>query len=143
ETDLSQLLQDMSYLSMDKMPPVLKQKLDESLYSRNSMALLLEWLGKPVNGENDAQSLRMAHSAGAQAFRMIPNPKETSLASARNELERFWSPLPDFMAVKPEKSFACGNTSTSTKSTLIRYWWPQSLGLEPSTLERSPGFVIY
>ncbi|MGK5092812.1 hypothetical protein WDW89_12455 [Deltaproteobacteria bacterium TL4] len=104
---------------------------------------MIEWLGKPPGSTTDAHALKICRSAGALAFQMVPHPTDPTLISARTALEQFWSERPDFQKIKPKKSTTCGNTSTATQATLVRYWWPATLIDKTSLPEYSPGFIVY
>ena len=104
------------------------------------MAVLLQWLGKPMGEGADPQASKLARHAGATAFRMVPNPGNAALEEARNSLVSFWGGI-DLPCERPDQSVACGNVND--RSLRIRYWWPRELLNPGVALQPSPGFVVF
>ncbi|WP_157866551.1 DUF1998 domain-containing protein [Aromatoleum aromaticum] len=142
ETALAGMLEPMYYGGQETLSPPLRAMIDERFVSRNAVAVLIDWLGKPVGEALDEHSLRMARSAGATAFRMVPNPRVPELADARDELAKFWLNVGALPCDRPEKYVPCGNITQP--EVRLRYLWPALLagGSANGMPEKSPGFVI-
>ena len=113
----------------------------QSNWKQHAVAVLLHWLGKPTGESGDQQAKKIAHHAGATAFRMVPNPLNPELEDTRRKLNQFWSGLDDLACERPAQSVACGNVNSS--SLMLRYAWPSELANSAGPIPLSPGFVIY
>lgn len=141
ETTLADGLEVMCFNPKDKLPPPLRSMLDDSFWTQHAVALLLHWLGKPTGDSSDQQAGKLAHHAGATAFRMVPNPTSAELGDARIKLVQFWSGLEQLPCERPAQSVACGNVNDL--SLTLRYWWPSELANSAALIPASPGFVIF
>ena len=115
--------------------------LDESLWTHHAMAVLIRWLAKPADDGGDQQAIKMAHHAGATAFRMVPNPAIAELEESRIKLVQFWSNVKSPPCDRSSQSVAAGNLNDL--SLMLRYWWPRELADPSAPIPVSPGFVIY
>lgn len=141
ETTLADGLEAMCFNPKDKLPPPLRSMLDDRFWTQHAVALLLHWLGKPTGDSGDQQARKLAHHAGATAFRMVPNPTTAALEDARIKLDQFWSGLEQLPCERPAQSVACGNVNDH--SLTLRYWWPSELANSVALIPASPGFVIF
>ena len=140
ETNLADSLESMCFNPKGLLPPLLRSMLDDSLWSQHAVAVLLQWLGKPIGESADLHAAKVARHAGATAFRMVPNPGNAALEEARAKLVNFWNGL-DLQCEGPDQSVACGNVNDF--SLTLRYWWPRELINATAPIPPSPGFVIF
>lgn len=141
ESVLADSLDVMCFNSTEQLTKPLRTMLDDNYWSRHAVAVLLHWLGKPTGEDGDQQGKKLARHAGATAFRMVPNPVNPALESARAKLIQFWSGLEQLPCEQPAKSVACGNINDL--SLRLRYWWPSELASSATLIPASPGFVIF
>jgi DEAD/DEAH box helicase domain-containing protein len=125
DTSLADCLEAMCCNEKGALPPPLRSLLDDDLWTRHAVAVLLQWLGKPPGEGGDQQAGRLARHAGATAFRMIPHPQSALLEEARNQLLSFWNGLDNLPCEHPARSVPCGNVNDP--SLRLRYWWPGEL----------------
>lgn len=141
ETTLVDCLDAMCFNAKDTLPPSLKLMLDESLWTHHAMAVLIRWLAKPADDSGDQHATKIAHHAGATAFRMVPKPDNAALKEARIKLAQFWNDVKDLPCERAIQSVASGNVNDL--SVALRYWWPKELADQAAPISPSPGFVIY
>ncbi len=141
ETTLADCLEAMCFNPKGQLPPPIRSMLDDSYWTHHAVAVLLQWLGKPAGEGMDQQAGRLAHHAGATAFRMVPNPNNPQLEEARNMLMSFWNGLGDLPCDPPAQSVACGNVNDPALN--LRYWWPRELANVATAAPASPGFVTF
>ena len=141
ETTLADCLEAMCFNPKGQLPPPIRSMLDDSYWTQHAVAVLLQWLGRPTGEVLDQQAGRLAHHAGATAFRMVPNPVSPQLEGARNKLMNFWNGLGDLPCDPPAQSVACGNVNDPALN--VRYWWPSELANVATAAPASPGFVIF
>jgi DEAD/DEAH box helicase domain-containing protein len=141
ETTLADGLDAMCFNPKDTLPPALRVMLDESLWTHHAMAVLISWLAKPTGNDGDQHAVKLAHHAGATAFRMVPNPTIPALEEARTKLAQFWSDVTNPPCERATQSVASGNLNDL--SLTLRYWWPKELADQAAPIPPSPGFVIY
>lgn len=141
ETSLVDGLDAMCFNTLGQLPAPLRLMHDQTIWAHHAVAVLIEWLGKPIADNGDTHAGKLARHAGATAFRMIPNPVAPELEDARTNLAKFWNGLDQLPCERPDKSVACGNVNDS--SLILRYWWPSELVNLASLIPASPGFVIY
>jgi DEAD/DEAH box helicase domain-containing protein len=123
------------------LPPSLRSMLNDTCWTQHAVAVLLQWLGKPAGDSGDHFANKLAHHAGATAFRMIPNPTNAELDKARAALAQFWNGLEHLPCERSAQSVACGNINDP--SLMMRYWWPSELANPALAAPPSPGFVIF
>jgi DEAD/DEAH box helicase domain-containing protein len=141
DTTLPDCLEVMCFNSKEKLPLALRSLIDDGLWTRHAIAVLIEWLGKPAGEVEDHHAMKVVRHAGATAFRMLPNPGDATLDQARATLAQFWNELKDWPCERPAQSAACGNVNDLAVS--LRYWWPNRLINTAKPIPLSPGFVIY
>ncbi|WP_374691698.1 hypothetical protein [Accumulibacter sp.] len=141
DTSLADCLEAMCFNEKGALPPPLRSLLDDDLWTRHAVAVLMQWLGKPAGEGGDQQVGRLARHAGATAFRMVPHPQDALLEEARNQLLNFWNGLDNLPCEHPARSVPCGNVSDV--SLKLRYWWPGELANLSVAIPVSPGFVIF
>ena len=141
ETTLADGLDAMCFNSKDEIHPSLRLMLDESLWTHHAMAVLIRWLAKPADDSGDQHATKIAHHAGATAFRMVPKPDNAALKEARSKLIQFWNGVKDLPCERATQSVASGNLNDL--SVALRYWWPKELADQAAPIPSSPGFVIY
>ena len=141
ETALGDGLEAMCFNPKEKLPPPLRAMLDERYWNQHAMAVLMHWLGKPTGDSRDEQVNKISRHAGATAFRMIPNPSEPALETARQSLLDFWEGIKDWALDRPSQSVPCGNVNDV--SLTLRYSWPRELADTSTNVPISPGFVIF
>jgi DEAD/DEAH box helicase domain-containing protein len=140
ETALADGLEAMCFNQIDNLPPALRSMLNEPWWTQHAVAVLLQWLGTPTGDSGDQFANRLAHHAGATAFRMVPNPVSGELAEARAKLMQFWNGMEHLPCDRSTQSVACGNLNDPALS--LRYWWPSELTHPAIPAPPSPGFVI-
>ncbi|NMQ26322.1 DEAD/DEAH box helicase [Candidatus Accumulibacter phosphatis] len=145
DSNLADCLESMCFNEKLKLPAPLRSMLDDELWMRHAVAVLLQWLGKPPGGGGvaggDQQAGKVARNAGATAFRMLPHPQNAPLEEARNQLLSFWEVLDNAHCEHPAQSVPCGNVNEA--SLKLRYWWPRELANLSVAIPVSPGFVIF
>lgn len=144
ETTLADALDAMCFNQKGQLPPPLRSMLNDTLWTQHPVAVLLQWLGTPNVESGDQHAAKLAHHAGATAFRMVPNPSDAGLDDARTKLANFWTGLESLPCERTVQSVACGNVNDH--SVILRYWWPSELvnsAVPIAAIPPSPGFVIY
>ena len=141
ETTLADGLEAMCFNTRDMLPPPLRSMLNDTYWTQHAVAVLLQWLGKPTGDSGDQFASKLAHHAGATAFRMIPNPTNAELEKTRATLVQFWNGLEHLPCERSVQSVACGNVNDP--SLTLRYWWPSELANPTLAAPPSPGFVIF
>ena len=141
ETTLADCLEAMCFNSKGQLPPQIRSMLDDSYWTQHAVALLLQWLGRPTGDGVDQHASKLAHHAGATAFRMVPHPVSPQLEEARNKLLSFWNGLGETPCDPPAQSVTCGNVNDPALN--FRYWWPSELAVLATPAPASPGFVIF
>jgi DEAD/DEAH box helicase domain-containing protein len=141
ETTLADGLEAMCFNTRDMLPPPLRSMLNDTYWTQHAVAVLLQWLGKPTGDSGDQFANKLAHHAGATAFRMIPNPTNAELEKTRATLVQFWNGLEHLPCERSVQSVACGNVNDP--SLTLRYWWPSELANPTLAAPPSPGFVIF
>lgn len=141
ETTLADGLDAMCFNSKDEIHPSLRLMLDESLWTHHAMAIFICWLAKPAADGRDQHATKIAHHAGATAFRMVPKPDNAELKEARIKLVQFWNDVKDLPCERATQSVAAGNVNDLLVA--LRYWWPKELADQAAPIPSSPGFVIY
>lgn len=141
ETTLVDGLEAMCFNSKDKLPTPLRSMLTDTFWTWHAVAVLLQWLGKPTGDNGDQYANKLAHHAGATAFRMVPNPASIELEKARATLVDFWNSMEHLPCERSSQSVACGNVNDS--GLMLRYWWPNDLANTTLPAPLSPGFIIF
>ena len=136
ETTLADCLEAMCFNSKGQLPPPIRSMLDDSYWTQHAVAVLLQWLGRPTGDSVDQHARKLAHHAGATAFRMVPHPISPQLEDARNKLLSFWNGLGETPCEPPAKSVTCGNVNDLALN--FRYWWPSELAVLATPLRQAP-----
>ena len=139
ETDLAGTWGEME---LQPIPDPLKPLCDPRLWTRNSVASLLEWLQTKPDEGTDKPAIAIGRHAAASTFCMVPNPGKPESARILEVLKSFWDSLPQpWPCEKPAVSFPAGNINSPTLA--LRYWATRE-GVNPMVpLPVSPGFLIY
>ncbi len=141
ETTLADGLDAMCFNATAMLPPPIRAMLNQSWWCQHAVALLVQWLGRPIGEDGDQHVNKLAHHAGATAFRMVPNPSSTELQEARTKLVQFWDGLEHLPCEPASQSVACGNVNDP--SLQLRYWWPSELVNPAVSIPPSPGFILF
>jgi DEAD/DEAH box helicase domain-containing protein len=141
QTTLADCLEEMCFNAKADLQPPIRLMYQDDLWGNNAMEVLIRWLAAKTGEEGDPHATKIAHHAGATAFRMVPNPVDPKLEEARARLAQFWSGVRNLPCERSNKSVAAGNLNDPTVA--VRYWWPRELSVQDGPIPSSPGFVVY